>query len=156
MRCTEPAAAGAAPPSTRSRLVLPAPLRPTRPTLSRARTEKVAPDTTKRPPTSTASELATSTVDQGGSADPPSQRNYPGAVELRASRPALAAGAAAVAAGYVALADPARAHRLPTIPCPIHTLTGWWCPGCGMTRAAHDVLTGHLGTAFGSNLLWPL
>src|SRR3954454_11478421 len=129
MRCTDPAAAGEAPPSTRSRLVLPAPLRPTRPTLSRARTAKVAPDTTKRPPTSTATELATSTVDQGGSADRPSQRNYPGAVELRAARPALAAGAAAaVAAGYVALADPGRAQRLPTLPCPVHALTGWWCP----------------------------
>jgi len=25
-----------------------------------------------------------------------------------------------------------------------------------MTRAAHDVVTGHVGSAFGSNLLWPL
>ena len=73
------------------------------------------------------------------------------------SRPAVVAGAAAaVAAGYVALADPGRAQRLPTIPCPIHALTGWWCPGCGMTRAVHDVLTGHLASAFGTNLLWPL
>ncbi len=73
------------------------------------------------------------------------------------SRPAVVAGAAvAAAAGYVALADPGRAHRLPTIPCPIHAVTGWWCPGCGMTRAVHDVLTGHLAGAFGTNLLWPL
>ena len=78
-------------------------------------------------------------------------------VELRASRPALAAGAAAVvAAGYVAVADPGRAQRLPTIPCPIHAVTGWWCPGCGMTRAVHDVITGHLASAFGTNLLWPV
>jgi Protein of unknown function (DUF2752) len=68
----------------------------------------------------------------------------------------LAGAAAAAAAGYVALADPGRAQRLPTIPCPIHALTGWWCPGCGMTRAAHDVLTGHVASAFGANVLWPL
>jgi hypothetical protein len=80
-----------------------------------------------------------------------------GFVELRASRPALAAGAAAVvAAGYVAVADPGRAQRLPTIPCPFHAVTGWWCPGCGMTRAVRDVLTGHVASAFGTNLLWPL
>jgi len=67
------------------------------------------------------------------------------------------AGAVAVtAAGYVALADPGRAARLPTIPCPIHAVTGWWCPGCGMTRAVHDLVTGHPMAAFGGNLLWPL
>src|SRR5215471_8015189 len=64
MRWTDPSAAGVAPPSTRSRLVLPAPLRPTRPTLSRARMVKVAPDTTRRPPTSTPSPLTASTADQ--------------------------------------------------------------------------------------------
>ena len=63
---------------------------------------------------------------------------------------------ATAAAGYVAVADPGRASRLPTIPCPFHALTGWWCPGCGMTRAAHDVLTGHPVSALGTNLLWPL
>ena len=56
----------------------------------------------------------------------------------------------------MALADPGRAERLPTIPCPFHAVTGWWCPGCGMTRAVHDVLTGHVASAFGTNLLWPL
>ncbi len=81
-------------------------------------------------------------------------------MEQRADRrlaPAVLAGAvAAAAAGYVALADPGRASRLPTIPCPFHAVTGWWCPGCGMTRAAHDVLTGHPMAALGTNLLWPL
>ena len=50
---TRPAAGSDSPPSTRNRLVLPAPLRPTRPTLSRGMTVKSADSTTSRPPTST-------------------------------------------------------------------------------------------------------
>ena len=61
MRCTTPAYGSAAPPSTFSRLVLPAPLRPTRPTLSRARIEKLAPSRMTVPPTSTASSRTCST-----------------------------------------------------------------------------------------------
>ena len=48
-----PTCGSAAPPSTLNRLVLPAPLRPTMPTLSRAITVKLAESTTSRPPTST-------------------------------------------------------------------------------------------------------
>ena len=58
---TRPAAGSASPPSTRNRLVLPAPLRPTRPTLSRGMTVKSADSTTSRPPTSTESACAWST-----------------------------------------------------------------------------------------------
>ena len=58
---TVPAAAGASPPSTLSRLVLPAPLRPTRPTLSPARTRNDASSRVRRPPTSTLSWRASST-----------------------------------------------------------------------------------------------
>jgi hypothetical protein len=68
----------------------------------------------------------------------------------------LAAAAGALACGYVALVDPSRPGHLPTIPCPFHAATGLWCPGCGMTRAFHDVLTGHPAAAFGENALWPL
>ena len=57
-RITEPAAGSAAPPSTRNSDVLPAPLRPTMPTLSRGMTVKLAPSTTSRPPTSTESACA--------------------------------------------------------------------------------------------------
>lgn len=45
---------------------------------------------------------------------------------------------------------------LPTVPCPIHAVTGYWCPGCGLTRAAQLVLTGHPVRAFGLNPLWPV
>ena len=56
-----PADGSVSPPSTRNRLVLPAPLRPTRPTLSRGMTVKSADSTTSRPPTSTESACAWST-----------------------------------------------------------------------------------------------
>jgi hypothetical protein len=39
--------------------------------------------------------------------------------------------------------------------CPFHALTGGYCPGCGSLRACQDLLTGHVGAAFGSNLLLP-
>ena len=58
---TVPAVAGTSPPSTLSRLVLPAPLRPTRPTLSPARTRNDASSNVRRPPTSTLSWRASST-----------------------------------------------------------------------------------------------
>ncbi|NUN93831.1 MAG: DUF2752 domain-containing protein [Verrucomicrobiae bacterium] len=32
-------------------------------------------------------------------------------------------------------------------PCPFHALTGWYCPGCGSTRALHQLLHGHLVAA---------
>src|SRR5215218_5915056 len=57
-RTTRPAAGSLSPPRTRNRLVLPAPLRPTRPTLSRGMTVKSADSTTSRPPTSTESPWA--------------------------------------------------------------------------------------------------
>jgi hypothetical protein len=35
--------------------------------------------------------------------------------------------------------------------CLFHRITGLNCPGCGMTRAAHATLHGHLGEAFRFN-----
>ena len=40
--------------------------------------------------------------------------------------------------------------------CPFHAVTGWWCPGCGMTRATYEMVTGHPMSALGDNVLWPL
>lgn len=37
--------------------------------------------------------------------------------------------------------------------CLFHHLTGFACPGCGMTRATHAALHGHLGEAFRFNPL---
>src|SRR5689334_16473787 len=61
-RCTVPLRGVVAPPSTRRRVVLPAPLRPTRPTLSPGRMSSDAPRTIVVPPTSTVRFLAVSTV----------------------------------------------------------------------------------------------
>ena len=36
-------------------------------------------------------------------------------------------------------------------PCPLHALTGLNCPGCGATRAAHELLHGHILTALHMN-----
>ena len=32
-------------------------------------------------------------------------------------------------------------------PCPLHALTGLNCPGCGATRAAHELFHGHIRAA---------
>lgn len=47
--------------------------------------------------------------------------------------------------------DPAQLSFLPR--CPLHTLTGLYCPGCGSTRAMHQLAQGHLAVAFGLNPL---
>ena len=38
-------------------------------------------------------------------------------------------------------------------PCPLYSLTGVYCPGCGATRAVHALATGHLATAVHDNIL---
>ena len=38
-------------------------------------------------------------------------------------------------------------------PCPFHKLTGLYCPGCGSTRALHQLLHGHVAAAFDLNPL---
>jgi hypothetical protein len=49
--------------------------------------------------------------------------------------------------------DPAEAH-LPM--CTFHVLTGLQCPGCGATRATHELLHGRLLAAWHYNALWVL
>jgi hypothetical protein len=57
---------------------------------------------------------------------------------------------AAVSAALFAF-DPGRLRILPV--CPFHQVTGLWCPGCGTTRALHQLLHGNLTTAFRLNPL---
>lgn len=37
------------------------------------------------------------------------------------------------------------------IPCPVHTFTGLYCPGCGVTRMCAHLLRGEIIDAFWSN-----
>jgi hypothetical protein len=62
-----------------------------------------------------------------------------------------ALGAALVAAltAYVAVVDPNHPGRYP--PCPVHALTGLYCPGCGALRAIHALTRGDLLTALHRN-----
>jgi hypothetical protein len=72
-------------------------------------------------------------------------RRHPG---RRVVAPGVVVGGALVA-GCVALrfVDPAGG---PTI-CPFKAWTGLDCPGCGATRALHQLLNGHLVTALSLN-----
>ena len=67
---------------------------------------------------------------------------------------ARAIGSGAIVAAMAAIIfvfDPTRIGIFP--PCPLHELTGLWCPGCGSTRALHQLLHGHLAMAFRFNPL---
>ena len=58
---------------------------------------------------------------------------------------------AAIAAVMLRQFDPATSGLFP--PCPVHYLTGWYCPGCGSLRAIHQLLHGNLAAAWAMNPL---
>jgi hypothetical protein len=61
----------------------------------------------------------------------------------------------AAAATAVALYDPAApGNHFPG--CIFHATTGLWCPGCGLTRGFHQLLTGHPLAALGENVFVPV
>lgn len=62
--------------------------------------------------------------------------------------------AAASAVAYVATHDPHVAGNYPA--CTLLTLTGFYCPACGGTRAAYDLLHGDVAGAFARNPAVPL
>ena len=62
--------------------------------------------------------------------------------------PAIAFGAALA---VLFLFDPATHRFYPA--CLFHKLTGLWCPGCGSTRALHQLIHGNLSAAFRLNPL---
>ena len=54
-------------------------------------------------------------------------------------------------AAYLFLFEPGKSGFFPG--CPFRFLTGFTCPGCGTTRALHQILHGHIYTAFTLNPL---
>ncbi len=71
-------------------------------------------------------------------------------------RLAAAAGVITMVGGSGALAyfDPATANIFPV--CPLYTLTGYACPGCGLTRGFHALFHGDVLTALDFNALIPV
>lgn len=65
--------------------------------------------------------------------------------------PTRAAGAALGAATVLWFVDP-NARRVPL--CPLHAMTGLWCPLCGCTRAVHALVHADLSTAMRDNALF--
>ena len=57
-------------------------------------------------------------------------------------------------AGLVWYFDPTRAGFLPA--CPLYKMTGFACPGCGLTRGFHALFHGDIVTALDFNALIPL
>ena len=52
---------------------------------------------------------------------------------------------------YLFFFEPGKSGFFPG--CPFRFLTGFTCPGCGTTRALHQILHGHIYTAFTLNPL---
>ncbi|MFC3687504.1 DUF2752 domain-containing protein [Aquipuribacter hungaricus] len=65
--------------------------------------------------------------------------------------PALVAGAAAGSLLFLQVVDPTEPGHLPT--CPVLTVTGLFCPGCGTLRMLHHLGDGDLVAAAAMNPL---
>jgi hypothetical protein len=69
-------------------------------------------------------------------------------ISIRSVLPVVGTSAALI---FLYVLNPSISRYLP--PCPFHALTGFYCPGCGSTRAMHQLLHGHILAAFDLNPL---
>jgi hypothetical protein len=79
------------------------------------------------------------------SSPPPLPRRLPRAFYLIGG--SILLGGVAVVFAF----NPTQTRLFP--PCPLYATTGLFCPGCGSTRAVHQLLHGHVAAAFGYNPL---
>ena len=75
--------------------------------------------------------------------------NMASAVERLTAAAGVALGAAG--SGLVAYYDPSQVHLFPV--CPLFAITGFACPGCGLTRGFHALFHGDLLGALHFNAL---
>ena len=68
--------------------------------------------------------------------------------------PASVVGVLGAATVYTAVRNPYESGAFP--PCVFYAASGWYCPGCGGLRAAHELLHGDLGAALAMNPVVPL
>ena len=85
-----------------------------------------------------------------------SSGEYPAVSRHGYERLTAAAGVAVFTAGsgFVAYFDPSTMHFFPV--CPLFALTGFACPGCGLTRGFHALFHGDWLTAIDFNALIPV
>lgn len=65
----------------------------------------------------------------------------------------LGAGVMAAGASVIWYFDPSKGGLLPV--CPLYALTGFACPGCGLTRGFHALFHGDIAKALDHNALLP-
>jgi len=65
--------------------------------------------------------------------------------------PLVTLAGSAAALGYLAAVDPNEAGHYPL--CPTKAIFGVDCPGCGLMRGTHDLVTGNVSGALDHNLL---
>ena len=78
--------------------------------------------------------------------------NTRGAARRAVTAAVMIIALAVAVAGYAAIAM----RRGWGMPCLFRTLTGWQCPGCGMTHAVVALLRLDIRTAFACNALFPV
>lgn len=85
------------------------------------------------------------------------EQNIP-AIDLSPVTERIVAGLGAavmiVGSGAVAYFDPSKNNFFPV--CPLFALTGFACPGCGLTRGFHALFHGDIITALDFNALIPV